>query len=249
MIESGAPASAPANWYPDPDGGGGYRWWNGHAWGDRAPAQTGHPSARFEPGAGLGIASAVLVVTSAVVQVAAALTAFPAMDRQRESVALTGTTDAYLTAYDAVVLIQLPLFLASYVVTCLWLWRARKNAELLRPERPHARRRGWVWGGWVCPIVAFWFPFQVVRDVDRATAETQATSLRVGWWWTGMLVYLMAWNISGRIAGDVNGFEALGAVETIGAMGAILAAPLWVLTVRAIGRTQAQVAAGRFARA
>ena len=34
----------------------------------------------------------------------------------------------------------------------------------------HARRSGWAWGGWVTPVVALWFPFQVVRDVRQAVS-------------------------------------------------------------------------------
>lgn len=53
-----------------------------------------------------------------------------------------------LTWVDAVVLLQILLMLASYVVTCLWLSRARANALLLSPDVPHRRGRVWVWLGW-----------------------------------------------------------------------------------------------------
>jgi Protein of unknown function (DUF2510) len=41
-LPSGPPEAsrpgAPAGWYPNPDGTGGQRWWNGEAWSDRPPA-------------------------------------------------------------------------------------------------------------------------------------------------------------------------------------------------------------------
>ncbi len=59
--------------------------------------------------------------------------------------------------------------LAAAVVTCLWLWQSRVLAEAVSPGRGHARSRVWVWLGWIVPVVAFWFPYQVVRDVRAAT--------------------------------------------------------------------------------
>ncbi len=59
-------------------------------------------------------------------------------------------------------------FIASAVVFVIWLWRARVNAELLCRAQ-HTRSRGWVWGGWICPVVLLWFPFQIVRDVWKAS--------------------------------------------------------------------------------
>ena len=41
-LPSGPPEAsrpgAPPGWYPNPDGTGGQRWWNGEAWSDRPPA-------------------------------------------------------------------------------------------------------------------------------------------------------------------------------------------------------------------
>jgi hypothetical protein len=73
--------------------------------------------------------------------------------------------------------------LAGFVSGSMWLHRARGNAEALEPEGRHARRAGWAWGGWVTPVVALWFPFQVVRDVRRALSPLASAAL-IGFWWT-----------------------------------------------------------------
>lgn len=62
------------------------------------------------------------------------------------------------------------LFLVAGVLVIVWLWRARANAEFFC-DAPHRRRRGWVIGGWMVPIVSLWFPVQVVDDVVRASSQ------------------------------------------------------------------------------
>jgi hypothetical protein len=79
-------------------------------------------------------------------------------------------------------LVGLLALLASWITGSIWLHRARRNAELLAPTYPHRRSAGWAWGGWVCPVVNFWFPFQVVRDAHRAVRPDD-TSPVFGWWW------------------------------------------------------------------
>jgi len=40
-----APAGPPAGWFPDPEHGGSWRWWDGRQWGPRAPPPTAPPPA------------------------------------------------------------------------------------------------------------------------------------------------------------------------------------------------------------
>lgn len=50
----------PFGWYPDPDGSGKLRWWNGHEWTDRleTPRAEIHPSVVMWPGNSTGHAGA-----------------------------------------------------------------------------------------------------------------------------------------------------------------------------------------------
>jgi hypothetical protein len=84
------------------------------------------------------------------------------------------------------------LFVLAAVAFIVWLWRVRANAELL--VGPHGQRltREWVIGGWVCPVVNFWFPYRVVVDVWRASSPDRGR-LRDGlvvWWW---LAFVVSW--------------------------------------------------------
>lgn len=50
----------------------------------------------------------------------------------------------------------------------IWLRRVRATAEHLT-KAPHRHRRGWVIAGWFVPIIAFWYPKQIVDDVIAAS--------------------------------------------------------------------------------
>ncbi|MEY9843729.1 hypothetical protein ABH940_000790 [Streptacidiphilus sp. BW17] len=76
------------------------------------------------------------------------------------------------------------------VVFLVWLWRARINAELLRGVESQHRSRPWVIGAWITPVANLWYPYQVLRDIWRASAPKRpAPSLTlVQWWWACFLL-------------------------------------------------------------
>ena len=104
--------------------------------------------------------------------------------------------------------------LASWIAGAMWLHRARKNAESFNPTFHHSRRAGWAWGGWVCPIVNFWFPFQVVRDTHRAVSPRTTSSL-FGWWWGFWIAYL----VLDRVSSNVQDNAMVDATNASGAQG------------------------------
>ncbi|TLF72413.1 DUF4328 domain-containing protein, partial [Nocardia cyriacigeorgica] len=85
---------------------------------------------------------------------------------------------------------------AAAVVFIVWLWRARRNSEVLCGAR-HRLAAGWVIGGWVCPVVNVWFPHVIVADVVRASdpqtpsdllnLRSRPTSRLVTAWWLLLL--------------------------------------------------------------
>ena len=93
------------------------------------------------------------------------------------------------------------LFVGTAIAFLIWLWQARENTQVFRPVQPggfdsHRHTQGWVIGSWICPIVQFWYPLQVVEDVARASEPPaqpgaarsgQVRGLLYGWWgaWTG----------------------------------------------------------------
>ncbi|MFI9815653.1 DUF4328 domain-containing protein [Saccharothrix variisporea] len=80
-----------------------------------------------------------------------------------------------LSAVDGSVLI------ATAVVTIVWLWRVRVNAEAINPHTRHRWGRGATVWGWL-PVVNFWVPRRVVLDVVGAGVPGVSASV-VNWWW------------------------------------------------------------------
>jgi hypothetical protein len=107
------------------------------------------------------------------------------------------------------------LFLGTGIAFVIWLWQARENTEVFKPEfaasyqggynshsGAHRHAQGWTVGGWLCPIVQFWYPLQIVQDVVTASEPPnepgaarsgQIRTLLYSWWvsWTVFWVILV----------------------------------------------------------
>ncbi|MCF4122966.1 DUF4328 domain-containing protein [Antribacter sp. KLBMP9083] len=160
-------------------------------------------------------------------------------------------TEAGWVAYDGVALLLVPLVVASYVVGVLWLYRSRVFAETWAPAARQERGRVWVWLGWVVPVVSLWFPYQVVRDVRRATVNGLLRE-GLGLWWACWLLAVFLDRIGSRLLGgvlgtdplDVGAVAAFPVVETIAAAVTAVGGYLWVAFIREITAAQrARVAA------
>ncbi len=124
-----------------------------------------------------------------------------------------------LDAFNLSVLLTIPVLVAAWVISCVWLMKARRNTQILSPRLSHTRAAGWVWAGWIVPVVNFWFPFQVVRDIHD-NSGLRYRGQRVGWWWTAWLVSLLADRaltiaINGQQTGDSAGTITVLAVVVI----------------------------------
>ena len=141
--------------------------------------------------------------------------------------------------------------LAAGVVFIVWLWRARGNAELFCYGQ-HRRGRGWVIGGWFCPVVNFWFPKQIVDDVIAASDPRTPPLFRdlrriprqgvVLAWWLTWVATMVRGNVGNPdLAADVQDVSdrVLGAsVSTVGAVLTAVAAVLAIRVVRLVSRLQ-----------
>jgi amino acid permease len=132
------------------------------------------------------------------------------------------------TPYDAIGLPIVAVLAVTWVVTASWLTQTRHNAIVLNPWLVHARSTVWAWLGWWVPIVALWFPFQVVRDVRRATlSQRHSHSSVVGWWWALFLLYTVTGQVGTNITTSTEPnaalAQALGPAETLNAAIAVAA--------------------------
>lgn len=148
-------------------------------------------------------------------------------------------------AYDGLVLLLVPFNVAAYVVGVVWLYRSRTFAEAYVPAARHERGRVWTWLGWGVPVVSLWFPYQVVRDVRRATVEGLLRG-GLGAWWASWLVAIACDRLSSRLLGGTLGRDPLNAdvvaafpvVETIAAVATAVGGYLWMTYIREITAAQ-----------
>lgn len=197
---------------------------------------------RYFVGVG-GLRVAVLVLSGLVVAsnwLSAALA--PAAKAAQEDAVRRGLPAGQVfTAYDAAG--GLFLFtVAAWVVTCLWLQRVYQNAAAHR--RYEQRRRAvWVWLGWFFPVVALWFPKQVLDDATRTTARAAGVSRGggTGWWWAMWLLFLVLGGTGGRVTvagGPGEGVVIVPELHVATALAGTIAFALWVPIVNRVSDIQ-----------
>jgi len=156
-------------------------------------------------------------------------------------------TDWSLAVYAAGVLLGLLALIAGFVTGSMWLYRARTNAELMEPGRAYARSAGWAWGGWVCPVVSLWFPFQVVRDTHKAITPL-STTLVIGWWWAFFLGQNILLRLARTMESDATAdASAAQVLEVMASAAMVVGLVLWGLVLRKITREQHDRMYGRVA--
>lgn len=74
-------------------------------------------------------------------------------------------TPAWVVAYAFLSGLLVLVALAAYVLTGIWLSRARRNAELIAPGQQRWSNV-WVWLCWIVPFIGYYAPKQVVDDVS-----------------------------------------------------------------------------------
>jgi hypothetical protein len=198
------------------------------------------PGPPAQPAHGLATAAAWVAGLFALFEILEAALAWHAQSRYLD--AIDHGEGLPWTPYDFTAFAWVGIMIATYVVTCLWLYRVRTNIDVLSPTLLHTRSRGWAWGGWVVPIVSLWFPYQVVRDVARDERGRSVVS-GLGAWWTFWLLSLFVERIGIRVitnrsAVDSHALGGLGFVETTNAVLCLFALFFWIRIIRRITETQ-----------
>lgn len=194
----------------------------------------------------LDILSIVALVSSVAVGLLAVLqgiTVWTTVDDYRRAIE---TDTAAWDVFSWAELLSIPLFgalVVAYVCNCLWLARARANTLVLtRGAARHDRGVTWVWLGWWVPIVAFWFPYQVVRDVRDGSIE-YVQRKPLGLWWAAWLVWNLTSRVGDRLATsrDVlseNTITTMAVFTSISAIAAAVGCFLWFRIVLDVTRAQ-----------
>lgn len=130
--------------------------------------------------------------------------------------------------------------LVTEVVFLRWLWLARANAEAINPA-PHRHGPIWVIAGWIVPVVCFWYPQAVVRDIwnasnperPRGAPSLVATSgaIVVTRWWAAFVTSRLVQLVHLPVADAPRGAAVFG---TISFAAYLLAAPLIITIITRI---------------
>lgn len=163
---------------------------------------------------------------------------------------LAAAEDLVMTVYYA----MLALYALTGISFIVWLFKARRNSEILCTA-PHRRPETWVGWGWVVPVVNLWYPFQVVRDIWKASSPTTdraAESLRgvpgspllALWWgcWWAAYVVVVVGTIALRVSETTTLDELRGIALTTTASAVVtaVAGVSIIICVRQVIRWQSQ---------
>ena len=220
------------------------------------PQAAVHPAAAYYPGAEGGAPAKDLTalgvlafVTAAVATLCTCVTA-GVIGRATRVRAEDGINafDWSLPVYYVGTFLGLLSLVLGWVTGSMWLHRARTNAEALAPGSRHTWSAGWAWGAWVTPVVAAWFPFQVVRDVRRALTPAASTAL-IGCWWALFLATEIGWyasfNLQGNALVHVENAAAARQMSVITAAVMVAALAAWAEVLRVVTVEQHERMYGR----
>lgn len=200
------------------------------------------PPPLVRPPAPQGLATAGLVLGAiyTAVELLTFLASFGAAEAYGEAARRGTDSTEVVTAYDVLSLgfvVMLPL----WIVSSLFLQRARAAAAVAFPSGAHQRGPAWVWLGWIVPIVNFWFPYQVVRDIVRNAWRDpwgdQRQRLQLGVWWAAWVVALVTSQVASRAIPwsgppDADAVALLPLLHLVTAVATMVGFALWVRIVR-----------------
>jgi hypothetical protein len=251
----GAPYGSPPEYgsYPPPGPGYGQQGYGQQGYGQPgyggygpSPYGAGYPAPLRASG---GLANAVIALAG-LYTVATWVAAFvsPHAHAQVAAAVRQGRSATSVhTAFDATTSAGSLLLFVAWIVTSVWLGRARENAVALNPTGQ--RRSGvWVWIGWWIPIVEFWFPKQILDDTINSTFPPERRFRTSPYWFFWVLLLLT------RGAGYEVSFAAKPedvvnpALAFTLAVVTTLTLVFWVQLVRRISAVQDELAAGATAR-
>jgi hypothetical protein len=151
-------------------------------------------------------------------------------------------------------LVFLLMSVIATVFVMVWAYHARVNAAAYTTS-PFRRSKGWAIGGWICPVVALWFPYQVVKDIwaasdtdrpDNYAIKAWPVTVIVPLWWTCLIGGRIVERLSVSVypddvsSGSTDSFHTALVLDYASAAADIAAAIMFILIIAAVTRFQAQ---------
>jgi hypothetical protein len=114
--------------------------------------------------------------------------------------------------YFAIIVGQLGLLLASYVIIAMWIHRVASNTRCLVGPRYMDYTPAWAVGWYFIPIANLWKPYQAMKQVwtlnfARHPATPADAGLLLPLWWFLWLGWNIISNVAGRMSWRATTFE------------------------------------------
>lgn len=231
------------------------------------PAPTTAP-ARPRPISGLGTAASALNIGLAVLVAVFVVTDWSNYRLLSDHVNGRLSADAFWEQYSSgfaslwLVLLALPLIVATGIIWLVWIHRARTNAGLLSPGHRFRYSPGFSVGGMVVPFANYWWFRPILEDIcigsspDRPADDT-VRLVRVCWGITigatlvSMLIkpffsmHVLTYTSDGRLAGGgadaLQGLLGIALYNTVTALVFAPAVALLVTIIRRVSRQQTEL--------
>jgi hypothetical protein len=127
--------------------------------------------------------------------------------------------------------------LLSAIAFLAWLSRSVENAPLLGLGTPPASPR-WAIGWWFVPIMSFWKPFGVVRDLYVRLGGAAAPVGLVSAWWLTWIAGLILDRVSGVMVDRASTLDAVRSVFVLGIVAELSLAGAAILAILLVRRMQ-----------
>ena len=139
--------------------------------------------------------------------------------------------------------------IATIVLFAMWVYRVNSNVHAL--GSPDLRfTPGWAVGWYFVPVANLWKPYQVMKEIWRASSnpgawQSETTSPVLGWWWFWWIVSSIVSNVSMRMslrAEDLDELISVGPINIASCVLDLVSAIFALLIVKKIGDFQARAA-------
>lgn len=127
--------------------------------------------------------------------------------------------------------------LLSAIAFLAWLSRSVENAPLLRLGTPPVSPR-WAIGWWFVPILSFWKPFGVVRDLYVRLGGAAAPVGLVSAWWIAWIAGLILDRVAGALVDRATTLDAVRSVFVLGIVAELSLAVAAILAILLVRRMQ-----------
>ncbi len=139
-------------------------------------------------------------------------------------------------------IVYLAVYIASGITFILWFRRAYYNLHTQVSLLQHGE--GWAAGGWFVPIVSWYRPFQIMKEMyvetqslftQRVSNYTQHISTALlGWWWALWIVEGVLGQINFQLSRHATTVDDFISSTTWSMISSVVALPLALITIKII---------------